>query len=649
MNKAYSPRISFILILLFAFPLIGFSQGPGSLFVDAGPDVVVDCSVGCVDLTADFLQTFDTSGSTYTIAPIPFVPPFPFNGLANPLNPNIDDAWSPVDNLPFEFCFFGNTETQFQVGSNGVVRFDVNPGDTGAGSNAWSFDSDLPNNFEDALGEANILLPVHDMDPTVSNSEEIGYEVIGTYPNRVLVVSYYEVPMFSGSCNNLLATQMAVFYEFSNVIEMYILNKPTCPEWNDGNAAVGIQNNAGTIAYVPPGRNTSDSPWTTANEAWQFSPDGVQTYVFEWLDAGGNVIGTTPTINVCPSGTEIYTARVTYTNSCNGDVVVLTDDVEVSLQATFSVDLGPDIETCGGSPIILDAETGVPTVTYQWFLNGFPIAGEINPTYTVNPPNSGIYSVEATDNGCTISDSVDINFLPQPIIASRPQNIDICNDGTNPGIFDLTVNDDDVRGGQDPLFNITYHHSQGEASTGANPIIPANAYLIVGASETIWVRIEEPTGTCSAYDYFEITYAAATATPPASPHYICDLGSNGQETINLNTTFDATVLNGQSPLQFTVTYHIDPADAISGNNPLAQPYLVTGSVIIFIRVESNTVPSCYAITQVNIVLAPQPVANFAPDMYQCDYGTTNGTFNLRDNDLAILGAQNPADFRIDYY
>src|SRR5690606_6395073 len=318
-------------------------------------------------------------------------------------------------------------------------------------------------------------------------------------------------------------------------------------------------------------------------------------------------------------------------------------------QATFSVELGPDIETCGGSPIILDAETGVPSVTYQWFFNGVLIPGAINPTYTVNPPNSGNYMVEATDNGCTISDDVDINFLPQPIIASPPQDIDICNDGTNPGIFDLTENDDDVRGGQDPLFNITYHRSQLDASTGANPIIPANAYLIVGSSETIWVQIEEATGTCFAIDSFEITYAAATATPPASPFYICDLGGNGQEPINLNTTFDAIVLNGQSPLQFTVPYHINPSDAISGNTPFAQPYLVTGSVFIFIRVESNTVSSCYAITQVNLVLAPQPVANPAPDMYQCDYGNTNGTFILTDNDDEILGAQDPLDFTIRYF
>ena len=487
------------------------------------------------------------------------------------------------------------------------------------------------------------------MDPTQSSSEEIGYEVIGTYPNRVLVVSYYQVPMYSASCNNLLATQMVVFYEFSNVIEMYIENKPTCPGWNSGNAAMGIQNDAGTIGYVPPGRNTSDSPWTTANEAWQFSPDGVQTYVFEWLDAGGNVIGTTPTINVCPTGTEIYTARVTYTNSCNGDVVVLTDDVQVSLQAAFSVDLGPDIETCGGAPITLDAETGFPNVTYQWFLNGFPIAGAINPTYTVNPPNSGLYSVEATENGCTVSDSIDINFLPQPIIASRPLDISICDDGTSPGIFDLTENDDDVRGGQDPLFNITYHRSQADAENGANPIVPANAYPIVGSSEIIWVRIEEPTGVCYAIDFFTITYAAVTATAPPSPHYVCDLGANGQEPINLNTTFDTVILNGQSPLQFTVTYHSNPADAISGNNPLTQPYLVTGSGFIFARVENNATPSCFATTQFNLILAPQPTANPPVDLFQCDYGSTAGVFNLTDNDANILGGQNPALFTIKYY
>ncbi|AFL80355.1 hypothetical protein Aeqsu_0852 [Aequorivita sublithincola DSM 14238] len=58
------------------------------------------------------------------------------------------------------------------------------------------------------------------------------------------------------------------------------------------------------------------------------------------------------------------------------------------------------------------------------------------------------------------------------------------------------------------------------------------------------------------------------------------------------------------------------------------------------RVESNPIV---------ITFRPQPVANTAPDMFQCDYGTTAGTFILTDNDDDILGGQNPADFRITYY
>ena len=403
-------RLQILTILgVFSVTFSVFAQGPGSLFVNAGPDITIACGQNpCTDITANFLQTFETSSSNYNVSSIPYNPPFPFNGLANPLNPDIDDAWSPVDNLPFDFCYFGNIETQFQVGSNGVIRFDVDPGDT---SNAWSFSADLPNNTQAALGEANILLPVHDINPATSSTEEIGYEVLGTYPNRVLVVSYYEVPMFSSSCSNLLATQMVVFYEFSNVIEMYIQDKPVCSSWNSGNAALGIQNNDGDIAFVPPGRNTSDSPWTTTNEAWSFTPAGNSTYEFAWLDSSGNVIGTDPTINVCPdSGGSTYTARVIYTN-CNGDVVTLTDDVFVDSTATFSVEVGDDQELCDETSRDITAEVinGNPAdATFLWN------TGQTTQTITVT--NSGTYSVDVTIDTCTVTDSVVINFNDRPLI-----------------------------------------------------------------------------------------------------------------------------------------------------------------------------------------------------------------------------------------
>ena len=228
-----------LLFLVFIFQN-SYSQGPGSLFVDAGPPATADCSTGgCVDITATFLETFDTSGSNYVANSVPYNPPFAFDGLANSLNITIDDAWSPVDTLPFDFCFFGNLETEFQVGSNGVIRFDVDPSDVGEDSNDYLFTLDLPNNTEDALGEANIFTPVHDIDPTDDFNAEIGYEVLGIFPNRVLVVSYFEVPYWG--CTGPKATHMAVLYEYSNIVEIYIQDAPNdqCSSWNSV-AAVGI-------------------------------------------------------------------------------------------------------------------------------------------------------------------------------------------------------------------------------------------------------------------------------------------------------------------------------------------------------------------------------------------------------------------------
>ncbi|MRT15757.1 hypothetical protein F3C99_02150, partial [Vitellibacter sp. q18] len=50
-----------------------------------------------------------------------------------------------------------------------------------------------------------------------------------------------------------------------------------------------------------------------------------------------------------------------------------------------------------------------------------------------------------------------------------------------------------------------------------------------------------------------------------------------------------------------------------------------------------------------ITFRPQPIANPAPDMKQCDFGTTNGTFLLTDQDPYILGGQDPLDFQVRYF
>ncbi|WP_417244450.1 hypothetical protein, partial [Celeribacter sp.] len=50
-----------------------------------------------------------------------------------------------------------------------------------------------------------------------------------------------------------------------------------------------------------------------------------------------------------------------------------------------------------------------------------------------------------------------------------------------------------------------------------------------------------------------------------------------------------------------------------------------------------------------ITFRPQPIAHPAPDMKQCDFGTTNGTFLLTDQDPYILGGQDPGVFQVRYF
>ncbi|MDC8002598.1 gliding motility-associated C-terminal domain-containing protein [Aureisphaera galaxeae] len=711
------------------------AQGPGSLFVDAGPDVSIPCgSGGCVDLTASFLETFETISNAYNVNSIDYNPPFPFNGLANPLNPDIDDAWSVVDDLPFDFCFFENIETQFQVGSNGVIRFDVDPGDT---TNGWSFSEDLPNNTNETLSEANVFSPCHDIDPSVSTTEEIAYEVLGEFPNRVLVVSYFEVPMFS--CNDLLATQMMVFYEFSNVVEVYIQDKPTCDSWNSGNAVIGIQNDAGDTAYVPPGRQTSDSPWTTNNEAWQFSPAGAPTYEFEWLDADGNVIGTDPTVNVCPSGNATYTARITYTN-CNGDEVILTDEVEVIPDADFSVELGDDRYFCDtpSHEIVAELEGNTSGATYLWS------TGETTSSITVTSTDT--YTVEVTVAGCTLTDSVTINFLTSPDCTIDPECsfIDfeenfgtgsgrvcdlgtatttyICNDATQVEDGQYTITNtsnglnsgwhldmedhtpDDVGGralfvnadfavGEFYRRTITLNEDTDYAfSAWITTVYDTDTGICGGSSipSNVIFRIEDPVGALIAetntgdipngpepdWQEFFIDFNTGSNTdiqlvlinnapggcgndlaidditltlentPPqiVEPDdiMICEEDS-GNATFDLTSVID-TVLDGQDPAMFNVSFHVTSLEADAGVNAIATPdaYVNTASPeTIYVRVEDFDEPTCFSVVDFDLIL--DLILDFQIDL-QSDYDlcssdgfpTLDATPQNPDVDLSIV-------------
>ncbi|MEN9640772.1 MAG: hypothetical protein RLZZ262_2641, partial [Bacteroidota bacterium] len=214
-------------------------------------------------------------------------------------------------------------------------------------------------------------------------------------------------------------------FETTNLIRSNIFNKPSCT-WAGGNATQGIHNLAGTVAYVVPGRNSSN--WIATNESWEYTPSGVN-----WT-AAGNPIGNTSNITVSPSQTTTYVATVTL---CDG--TVHTDDVIVTVGS--SVNFSPSIvvpTNCSNQVGSIDVQFNSNSpgpFTYTW--EGFDIDSNL-----LSNLDDGTYNVSVLDesNGCTYNGSFIVPVNSTLDITMSDTDID-CN-GANNGIAEVTATSD---------------------------------------------------------------------------------------------------------------------------------------------------------------------------------------------------------------
>ena len=408
-------------------PLFLLGQAPGCPNIEVA-DEVVSCNVPCVDLIASYLQTGETT--SYDVSSITYAPPFPFTGGTSAFV-GVDDIFSELIPLPFDFCFYGNTYNNLVIGANGVISFDASlaspPGCIpfiNCVTCNYGYTATIPSSptttgpYENAIHGA-----YHDIDPSVAG--DINYAVLGTAPCRTFVVNFSNAAHFN--CTSLMTTQQIVIYETTNAIEVYIEDKPTCTTWNDGNALIGIQNIGATQAIAPPTRNTG--PWTATNEAWRFTPNGTPNYVVEWFDISGSSLGFGDTLNICTQTQDNYTAEISYTN-CNGAVVTesVTNTVFINSAVGQIASLGliDTIKSCT-TPITINADNTMDT--YLWN------TGETTSSITVN--QTGNYVLEATQGGCDGDDTVYVSIVNANIIEN---NTTICNLET----FDLNIEESNI-------------------------------------------------------------------------------------------------------------------------------------------------------------------------------------------------------------
>jgi hypothetical protein len=169
-----------------------------------------------------------------TAVSVPFAPePGPF---AHVLTLDDDQTTGPLP-IGFSFTFFGQRYTEFNLSSNGFIGFE--PGMSTGCCNGGVIPSDDGLNDIIAAAWVDLLPPA---------GGQIAWETRGTKPNRRLVVSWRDVPVFGEDAR--VSTQI-ILYERKNAIEIHTRRQ----DLSESHVYTqGVENLAGTVAGFIPGR-----------------------------------------------------------------------------------------------------------------------------------------------------------------------------------------------------------------------------------------------------------------------------------------------------------------------------------------------------------------------------------------------------------
>ena len=352
-------------------------------FVPVDFDFEIDsavCQGNIVSADAMFYSPYtDTAYTYYDIEEIPFSTED--MSLGTTISSNIyDDKYYGPFNIGFDFNFFDEDYNQFWVGTNGWISFSPS---SSSNFDPWQTNA-IPNS--EAFHPRNAIFALY-RDWYIGNSmiSDITYYISGTAPNRKLVVNYIDVPLFS--CTSIYGNFQIVLYEGSDIIDVNIIDGPTCLQWNGGRGVSGIQNAEGTLAYV------IDSLNNTSFEAYNFSLRYTPCRP-QWFDPNGNLIAEGSNVSFVAESTGTYSVETcTY---CGFEV----KEFEINYQYLFTPNsqLPADTSMCQGQSLSL---FGANNTAYTYLWN----TGESTDLITID--TIGLYEVTITDNiGCISIHSV---------------------------------------------------------------------------------------------------------------------------------------------------------------------------------------------------------------------------------------------------
>ncbi|GAA4955045.1 hypothetical protein GCM10023314_30930 [Algibacter agarivorans] len=345
------------------------------------------------------------------------------------------------------------------------------------------------------------------------------------------------------------------------------------------------------------------------------------------------------TINCEPQNSEFFDGYNVGDTNYNGRTTVLTASGNILPNVTYHIklviadqtdntfdsavfiegdsfkilDLGQDITTCASS-VTLNADIQNPLASYAWYFNNTLIGGAVGATH--DALQDGTYRVEVSvpinGTNCVEEDDIVVVLNTEEPIAPIT-NYELCDDTSGDGIelFDLSTKDAEliVNIENIPFTNYTfsYHLSDNEARNNLNPIttpIPNTTN-----PRPIFVRVTDLDGNCFAYTSFDLIVNPIPNIVTPTPMEICDGDDNpdGFAIIDL-TQKDDEITSGDSNL--FVTYHYNPLDVSTGNNPIPTPYINTNTPdeLVYVRIVDTTT-GCVNTTTLDVNITVSPIVN----------------------------------------
>uniref|UniRef100_UPI0018C9FF39 hypothetical protein n=1 Tax=Aureivirga marina TaxID=1182451 RepID=UPI0018C9FF39 len=275
-------------------------------------------------------------------------------------------------------------------------------------------------------------------------------------------------------------------------------------------------------------------------------------------------------------------------------------------------------------------------VTYHQTLDDAQIGDNAisNPTTYENltSPQTIYVRMENTIMGCFSVHEFQLEIEGE--IAFTPEDFVICGDGD---FTEFNLSEYTTELANSVTFdNASYFLSEADALNNSNPL--ANFYTNISNPQTIWVKLDANSGSCSGIKPFDLV---VNENPEANTPL--DLETCMQEGV-FQYTFDLTFQNDaiNSEPNTEITYFDNLGNEIT--DPVN--YTVTSSQIINFSVE-NTITNCRSVGSFNIIILDAPTIADAPNILACDYNEDGvNTWNLTEFEAILTDGGN---FAIKYY